>query len=281
MPTGGSCEATSSIGSNGTQGRETGRVVSLLVFPEQPEQVSEARSAVAGIVGALLVLVGIWPLHTALASGRVPLITWFVLAIILAYLARKLVGKIIPAAQRQSPSQWQQARREKRHAELAATPIRTIEEILSSPEARERRLKDRKSFRVIGPIALLVGVAVLVFSAHLAREESRRQAAGQRAIGEVIALNQQSGADNSTYYPVVRFQAGADAVEFKDRIGTNPPSRRVGEAVTVLYRIGSPRDTAVIDRGMWNWAPPVLLAAFAAFLLFAGIRFLKAAAEPR
>ena len=281
LPAGQSFEATSSIGSNGTKGRDTGRSVQLLVFPDQPEQVSEARSGLAGIVGAVFVVVGIWPLHAALASGRVPLITWFVLAIIFAYAARKLMGKIIPAAQRQSPTQWKQARREKRRAELAAIPVRPIEEILSSPEARARRLKDRKSFRVIGPIAMIAGVALMVFSVHLAREESQRQSMGQRATGHVIALHEQSGTDHSTYYPVVRFQAGADTVEFKDRIGTNPPSRRVGEAVTVLYRMESPRDTAVIDRGVWNWLPPVLLAAFAGFLLFAGMRFLKAAADDR
>jgi Protein of unknown function (DUF3592) len=281
LPAGQSFEATSSIGSSGTKGRDAGRSVQLLMFPDQPEQVSEASSALAGIIGAVFVLVGIWPLQAALASGRVPPITWFVLAIILAYVSRKLVGKIIPATQRQSPTQWKQARREKRRAELAAIPIRPIEEILSSPEARERRIKDRRSFRVIAPVAMIAGIAALAFSVHLAREESQRQSVGQRATGRVIALHEQSGTGNSTYYPVVRFQAGADTVDFKDRVGTNPPSRRVGEAVTVLYRMDSPRDTAVIDRGMWNWLPPVLLAAFAGVLLFAGMRFLKAAADDR
>ena len=35
----------------------------------------------------------------------------------------------------------------------------------------------------------------------------------------------------------------------------------------------------LIDRGAWNWLPPILLSLFAAFLLFAGNRFRKAASQ--
>src|SRR5262245_13694753 len=38
LPTGQSCQATSSNGSNITKGRETGRTVSLLVFPDRPHR---------------------------------------------------------------------------------------------------------------------------------------------------------------------------------------------------------------------------------------------------
>lgn len=148
LPSGQSCEATSSIGSNRTKGRDTGRTVPLLVFPHRPDEVSEAGSVIAGVSGAVFILGAFWPLHAALSEGRVPLLTWGIVAVILAFVARSFMKHVIPAAQRASPSQWKQERLARYRAALAAVPVRPIEEVLSTVEARERPRQDRKSFRV-------------------------------------------------------------------------------------------------------------------------------------
>jgi hypothetical protein len=68
-----------------------------------------------------------------------------------------------------------------------------------------------------------------------------------------------------TYYPVVRFRTDTnETIEFKDSMGSNPPSYRSGDKVTVLYLADAPRGNAMIDRGpFWNWAMPggIFLAA--------------------
>jgi hypothetical protein len=56
-------------------------------------------------------------------------------------------------------------------------------------------------------------------------------------------------------------------VEFKDSVGTNPPSHRAGDKVTVLYLPGDPQRQAIIDRGfLLNWAIPGIVFLFAAGL---------------
>jgi hypothetical protein len=71
----------------------------------------------------------------------------------------------------------------------------------------------------------------------------------------------------------VRFHDSNEAeVQFKDRSGSNPPSYRVGESVTVLYIRGSAAESAMIDRGRWNWLPTVLLALFGIVFTLVGAR---------
>jgi hypothetical protein len=272
LPSGETFEATSGAGSNSVKGRDTGRRVELLVFADHPEQVREASTAIAGIFGAMLLIIGFWPLHAALTAWPVTPFTWIMLAAGIAYIAHRFRGHIIPKAQRKTPIEWQKERRERNRAELATLPMRRIEDILSSPQAIERRRRDQKTFRVMSPILLLAGAGTIIFGVHLGRDVAQRQATGHRAEGSVVALDEQSGSDSSTYYPVVRFVADGATVEFKDRVGANPPSYRVGEAVPVLYRGDASANNAIIDRGAWNWLPAVLLCLFGSFLAFVSVR---------
>ena len=79
-----------------------------------------------------------------------------------------------------------------------------------------------------------------------------------------------SGHGSYSYYPVVRYRTAQNlSVEFKDSIGTNPPSFRPGDKVTVLYLAEDPRMQAMIDRGrFWNSALPLALALAGILLLW-------------
>src|SRR5439155_827275 len=80
--------------------------------------------------------------------------------------------------------------------------------------------------------------------------------------GEVVRLKSESSDHGGySYYPIVRFRTETNAlVEFKDSVGSNPPSYRVGDKVTVLYLLDNPSQEAIIDRGLfWNWAIPAFL----------------------
>jgi len=71
-----------------------------------------------------------------------------------------------------------------------------------------------------------------------------------------------------TAYPIVKFRTDRNVlVEFKDNVGSNPPSHRPGDKVTVLYLADNPRQEAIIDRGVWwSWRIPGIIFSFAAFL---------------
>jgi len=65
-------------------------------------------------------------------------------------------------------------------------------------------------------------------------------------------------------------------LEFKDNVGSNPPSHRPGDTVTVLYLPDNPQREAIIDRGIWwNWAIPGIVFLFAAFLVLILIGILR------
>jgi Protein of unknown function (DUF3592) len=65
-------------------------------------------------------------------------------------------------------------------------------------------------------------------------------------------------------------------VEFKDSVGSSPPSHRPGDKVTVLYLPGSPQQDTIIDRGIWwNWAIPGIVFLFAAFVVLILVGMLR------
>src|SRR5205085_5322114 len=104
--------------------------------------------------------------------------------------------------------------------------------------------------------------------------------------GQVISLKSEYRSSDRvgsySYYPIVRYTTDNHvSVEFKDSIGGNPPSYRVGDRVTVLYLADNPRKQAIIDRGMfWNWAIPVLLLLGAGLLFWLFIVMRRPAPNP-
>jgi Protein of unknown function (DUF3592) len=96
---------------------------------------------------------------------------------------------------------------------------------------------------------------------------ARLEMTGVRAPGEVIRLKEESSSGHYNYFPVVRFRAANNmTVQFKDEVGSNPRSYRVGDKVTVLY-LPDNLSKAMIDRGvLWNWAIPAIV-----FLFFGGV----------
>jgi hypothetical protein len=263
-------EATSNIGSNSARGRETGRHVELLVLSDRPERVSEASTWIAGAFGAVFFSVGFWPLHAAFRAGPVTWVTWAMLIGGAALFAYRAHARFISKGERKSPAEWQSKRRE----EVAAVPIRRIEDLLVSPEAIERRQRDEKQFRVLRPFVLLIGIGALGFAVHLGQRLLQLERAGLRSAGTVISLHADSGSDGPTYRPVVRFVAQNGATtEFKDRMGSNPASYQIGDRVTVLYESSVAGESARIDRGKGNWMAPVGLGLFGGWFVFAGLRF--------
>ena len=118
------------------------------------------------------------------------------------------------------------------------------------------------------PPPFLVGFAI-----QESRKLSRLEALGLRAPGEVVRLQRDYSSDDSgrtVYFAIVRFRTESNVrVEFKDSVGSNPPSYRRGDKVTVLYLADNPQRDAMIDHGVWgNWVIPALLFLAVAFVLW-------------
>lgn len=269
-PTGETVEATSDVGSNSTSRMQTGTQVGLLVFKSHPNKVADANSYVVEIVSAIMTTIAVGLGYFAFTAWPVTRITWIVLAGTVIYAANKLHGSLRPKGERPSLSAW----RSKNQQQLEGAPVRPLEEVLSGDLSAAQRSGQTKMSPAMPPILVIVGIVLLAVSVHFGHTLVRLQAIGQRVPGTVVRLQLDSGSENqSTYHPVVRFSVSAgQQVEFKDGVGTNPPSYHANDTVTVLYAPDSPQGTAIIDRGFWNWLPTVLLCLFGAILVAAGLQ---------
>jgi uncharacterized protein DUF3592 len=274
LPSGESVEATSNKGSGFTRGRETGRRVQLFTSVARPNEAWEAGVPIAASFGAFFFAAGLWPLHSALTYRPVTPLTGVVLVGVIALLAYRARRLVIPKAHRKTARAWFEERTRAHQAELAAFPVRRIEEVLAAPAAQAAAAAARRRARLAAPLLLITGVAAISFGVHLGRQLAHREAVGVRAPGAVVSLVEKSDSDGSSYYPVVRFRDSTGSeVRFKDRFGSNPPSYHVGDTVTVLYE-REKASAAMIDRGFWNWLPASLLAALGGVFTFAGLRLL-------
>lgn len=265
LPDGETHEAKSDTSSDSPRGKETGRVVSLLISPHDPAQAQEATSYLSEAIGLVLTIPGVCLGYTALTAYPVTWMTWVMAAVLLIYLAERGHRILIPKGQRLSIAQWRAQHGLGANA-IDLSAVVPIETILAAPDARQKAQAQVKTNRGATPLLGVCAVMLLAAGMYQARDIARLQSSGLRAPGEVIRLQSEfsSGRNGGySYYPIVRYRTARNVIrEFKDSIGSNPPSYRPGDKVTVLYSADNPRDV-VIDRGaFWNWAiPAVLLVA--------------------
>jgi hypothetical protein len=272
-------EAKSDTSSSAVEGKETGRIVPLLISAHNPSSAREANGYLLEIIGIILIAPGLLFGTIAVTSYPVTPMTWLIGAAILVYLAYRGWRVFIPKNAHPSLDEWRRQRG--LDAAIDLTQVRPIESIASAGAARQRDQAEgqraRKWAPVIGIFAVVLAAVAIYQSITLAHLES----AGVRAPGRIVRLKEEWGSGSSgsryTYYPIVRFHTHDNlAVEFKDNIGSNPPTHRVGDNVTVLYLVDNPQSGAIIDRGLvWNWAIPSALflgAAGVAMLLIVVLR---------
>jgi hypothetical protein len=159
------------------------------------------------------------------------------------------------------------------------TDVKPIEQILSGPDIRKTSLH---KFKVLWPVIALFAVILACAGTYQSIKIARLQTTGLRAPGEVVRLHEEYSSGDSggqrNYFAVVKFQSEKNVpVEFKDSLGSNPPSYRRGDKVTVLYLADNPKQEAIIDRGFWgNWAIPAIIFLAAAFVTWLLVVMLRA-----
>lgn len=278
LPDGQSHEAKSDTSSSAVAGRETGRIVPLMVSAHDPSSAREANRYLLDIVGVVVLLLGILLGYIAVTSYPLTPMTWITAAGMLVYLAERGRRVFIPKGARPSLEEWRRQRGLGAAIDLAQVkPIEDIVSLAAVRQTREAQQQARKGAPLVGIFVIILaalGVYQTLKLAHL-------EAAGLRAEGRVVRLQRESSSNDSTYYPIVEFRTRDNMkVQFKDRVGSNPPGYRQGDKVTVLYLADNAQNESMIDRGaVGNWAIPAILflsAVVVASILIAMLRSARA-----
>jgi hypothetical protein len=123
-------------------------------------------------------------------------------------------------------------------------------------------------------ILVVIGVALLGVAGYLGRDSVDFVARATASPGRVVALRSHSASKGSVYRPLVRFEAdGGEERTFEGKTGSNPPSYRVGEVVTVLWIPGSPEEARIRSFGDL-WAAPLGVGAIGLLCGVLGVVFL-------
>jgi len=253
-------EAKSDTGRGWLKGSETGRTVPLLISSHDPGEAREANSYLWEIIGVVIMIPGVIFAYVALTAYPFTAMTWVMAGAMLLYLFERAHRIMIPKGQRLSIAEWKKQHHIGDPTVINMTDVKHAEDLTSSPLAlaqQAQRLKAKKWAPLVAVFAVVLAGIGVYQGMKIARLESH----GLRAPGEVVRLQEEDSSDSSSYYPIVRYRTDKNVtIEFKDSIGSNPPSHRSGDRVTVLYLSESPNKEAIIDRGMvWNWAIPAFL----------------------
>ncbi len=147
---------------------------------------------------------------------------------------------------------------------------RTAQAVLLTPTEFNTLLQQHdRTILLWTPLYVLITMGMIVGGAYLYNSQNEFQAGALMAQGEVVRLISKNDSDGTIYYPLVAFETAAgQRIEFKDKVGSQPPSHSRGDIVRVLYQPASPRN-AIIDRGWLNQLPGagLLLAGGLLFLL--------------
>ena len=109
--------------------------------------------------------------------------------------------------------------------------------------------------KIFNALFLAAGIILLLVGAYAASRARDLQRHGVTAVGHVTRLERGS---KGSSFPVVEFQTEDEQrITFKSRMGSSPPSFRVGEAVAVLYDPLDPQRASIQSFGQL-WGPSIL-----------------------
>lgn len=243
----------------------------LLVNPKDPEDTLRPGWWLL-VLGLIFAVPGFFFLARAIMQGGASLLyTPLVLLAAAGYIGFRIKKAIKPRDQWQNHEAFR-ARVEKK-IQTRRDTRKTEGRLLSEAEIWARLRKYDRAVLLWSPLTFLIAVGLLIGAVYTKRNTEDFLSEALRTGGTVVRIestysSSSGGSGSYTYYPVVGFvtEAGA-SVEVRDRVGSNPPSFRRGDAVSVLYDPNDPQ-SAWIDRGAWNWALPAGLGAGGTLLLF-------------
>lgn len=136
--------------------------------------------------------------------------------------------------------------------------------------------KQQPGMKYVGPVFTLVGLAAIGLSIYLGMQRAEFLEKALKADGKVIELIESRSDDSYVYYPRVEFNLPETdrVLTFRHESGSNPPSYRIGESVSVLYDPQNPQN-AIIDAGLFNWMGAGLSSMLGILFAAAGLSIIK------
>lgn len=242
----------------------------IYLNPKKPDQPARPTYSI-GLFGLILVLPGFlivsstlkgmewgWPLVVAFVGG---------FAFIVSKVMRRFAVDDVLARWRDLRSHFKfQIRKDSAARAGLRGQIMEMDAIL-----KEQRTQDSQMVCWTPFYVLLMG-GVLWGGWHVYNKQAQFEKVALRAEAEVVRLISSSDSDGTVYHPLYRFiSADGETIEFKDNVGSNPPSARKGDRAQVLYDRAYPR-AAIVDRGLMNRLPGGIMLLLGGWGLFATVR---------
>jgi hypothetical protein len=283
LPTGEIFDSTSDIGSSAFKGKETGRLVPLLVDPAAPTAARAAGNWAFGAAGIFLASAGCLLILFAFLKYPVTKMTWIVAVALFCYGGMKLQNILVPKGQRLTLSAWKAAMKQKHDAEMQGIPVARIEDMMSTEGGKKILAHQQHARQFAGPVIFGCGMLLMVAGVHFGNGLESMLQHGAAAQGQVIAVEgAEDGSSGGLAYPVVSFTDDKGrSVRFRDKRGRFPPEFSVGEDVAVLYLPGDAAQIAMIDRGAGDYLLPLFLLLSGTVLSVAGALFMRRAQKER
>jgi hypothetical protein len=126
-----------------------------------------------------------------------------------------------------------------------------------------------RGLKIFNAVFLMTGSVLLAVGMYVTASRFHLQRVGISAHGQVIRLQASLDSKGTSYYPVVEYMThDGKMATFTSRVGSSPPSFRVGEEVGVIYDPDHPEDAYI--RTFWQfWGLSVLMLGLG--VVFAGI----------
>ena len=275
MPDGRTLESTSDIGSSGFAGKETGRMVPLLVFENDPTSARASGNIAFGIVDTVLTLLGLFIIYISFTRYPVTRMSVFMAIAMFCYSGMKLQGILIPKGQRLSLATWKAAMKKKHETEMQDLPVQRIEDLVGTDDMKKKLAQQAQNVKTVGPLLLAAGALMIWGGVHVGNKLENLLQFGVAAKGHVVSMDSGASSGDTVYYPVVSFtDPGGHAFQFKDPTGESPPEFQAGDEVGVIYLPSDPKD-AIIDRGIFNYLGPVLLLLLGTVFSIVGITMMR------
>ena len=123
---------------------------------------------------------------------------------------------------------------------------------------------------VVSSIFVLVGAAMLIAAG---REFTRTRAflrSSATALGTIVALTENRERDENSYFPKVEFRTHSGrGITFQSATGSSTAAKRIGDSVTVRYRIDQPQ-IAEIDAFLPLWGLTLVFGALGSVFALVG-----------
>ncbi|QQG37170.1 MAG: DUF3592 domain-containing protein [Micavibrio aeruginosavorus] len=255
-PDGRLLRAQSKDASNWIPGHLPGTEVMVSLSPDNYERV-EKTPMILFIFGLIFLTPGIFILSESIKGLEFGFPLFIAAAGFFGFIGFKLSRTIKPRHLWETRDQFRERMNLKRNKAGKNGSDGCKGVLLTPQEISDFLLQHDRAMAIWSPLYVLLATAMIVGGYYLYNKQSGFEATAMKARGEVVRLISKSDSDGMTYYPEISFTTrDGREIEFRDSVGSNPPSAERGDEVKVLYNPERPSE-AIVDRGWFNLLPGV------------------------